>query len=70
MKLYHQYLLKSAFIPSKNRFIRDFFDRLFGQPHQKGVNKKPAILLKSNVIPSVSRGISSEKAHIVHQRQE
>jgi len=33
MKLYHQYLLKSAFIPSKNRFIRDFFDRLFGQPH-------------------------------------
>jgi len=32
MKLYHQYLLKSAFIPSKNRFIRDFFDRLFGQP--------------------------------------
>jgi len=44
MKLYHQYLLKSAFIPSKNRFIRDFFDRLFGQPHQKGVNKTPSIL--------------------------
>jgi len=39
MKLYDQYLLKSAFIPSKDRFIRDFFDRLFGQPPKKGSTK-------------------------------